>query len=188
MVVIGASNFPYRLDKAAISRFGKRLHVPLPNYKYRFQIMDRMLSKMVRTPAWGCLRISRRAPLQKHDLTDEQRLELAQQLNGYSGRDLKFVFQEARLQPARTLDIAEGQRPTKADMRAVSYADFEYACKICKKAPEDRTLFSWHYDQGSGYLPPLPPKAPPRPPRPPPPPPEPVDGVWWCCFVFSELW
>ena len=61
------------LDEAALSRFSRRIHVPLPDKTTRSQLIQKALNGV------AC------------DLTQEQFLQLAEKLAHYSGRDLVAV-------------------------------------------------------------------------------------------------
>ena len=61
------------LDEAALSRFSRRIHVPLPDKTTRSQLIQKALNGV------AC------------DLTQDQFLQLAEKLTHYSGRDLVAV-------------------------------------------------------------------------------------------------
>jgi len=95
LYVIGATNKPWALDDAFIRRFQKRIFVPLPDYDARLE--------MVKIYA-GNLRAS-----------DFNPHELAKLTEGYSGSDIRDLFQSAQLKVVREFfenhSAAEGPRP-----------------------------------------------------------------------------
>ena len=70
---MAATNNPWDLDEAALSRFSRRIHVPLPDKVTRAQLVKKALGGV------AC------------DLDEEQYLKLADRVAHYSGRDLVAV-------------------------------------------------------------------------------------------------
>jgi len=80
--IVGATNKPWVLDEPFIRRFQKRVFVPLPNYQARLE-MFKILSKNLKLAS---------------DVDFE---ELARLTDGYSGSDIRDIFQSAQLKVVR---------------------------------------------------------------------------------------
>jgi len=88
LLVLGATNRPWDIDTAMLSRFEKRVHVPLPDLKGRTGIF-KIHTEGVDTA-----------------LSDEDFVELAVRCEGYSGRDIANVCREVIMLPIRELDMS----------------------------------------------------------------------------------
>ncbi|KKN21543.1 hypothetical protein LCGC14_0924320 [marine sediment metagenome] len=86
LLVLGATNRPWDIDNAMLSRFEKRVHVPLPDLKARSGIC-KIHTEGVNT-----------------SLTDEDYVELGVRTVGYSGRDIANLCREVIMLPIRELD------------------------------------------------------------------------------------
>ena len=80
--VLAASNLPWELDRAMLRRLEKRIMVGLPNEDAREAMLRQFLPSVVVPPPL----------LIKSDLDYRQ---LANQMEGYTGSDLKLVSKEA---------------------------------------------------------------------------------------------
>ena len=91
VIIIAATNKPWMLDEAIISRFDKRIYVPLPDFEARKQIFRLHLEK------------------RGFQITGITYDELARLTEGYSGRDIRNVCQTAIMMMLRRAnpDIAE---------------------------------------------------------------------------------
>lgn len=91
VVVIAATNKPWVLDEAVLSRFEKRVYVPLPDFKTRREIF--------------------RLHLEGRGFTIEGVTydELAGATDGYSGRDIRAVCQEAVMSMLRRANPGVGR-------------------------------------------------------------------------------
>ncbi|MHA2087539.1 MAG: AAA family ATPase, partial [Promethearchaeota archaeon] len=87
LLVLGATNRPWDIDNAMLSRFEKRVQVPLPDMKARAGIF-KIHTEGVNTA-----------------LTDEDFIELSVRSEGYSGRDIANVCREVIMLPIRELDM-----------------------------------------------------------------------------------
>ena len=87
LLVLGATNRPWDIDNAMLSRFEKRVHVPLPDLKGRAGIFK------IHTEGVDSA------------LTDEDFVELGVRSEGYSGRDIANVCREVIMMPVRELDM-----------------------------------------------------------------------------------
>ncbi len=67
VVIVGATNRPEELDEAARRRFIKRLYIPLPDVKSRFQLVGKLLSEC------------------KHCLNESEIMWIVERTEGYSG-------------------------------------------------------------------------------------------------------
>ncbi len=87
LLVLGATNRPWDIDTAMLSRFEKKVYVPLPDMPARIGIFK------IHTAGINS------------DLTDEDYIELAVRADGYSGRDIANVCREVIMIPIRELDM-----------------------------------------------------------------------------------
>lgn len=87
MLVLGATNRPWDIDTAMLSRFEKKVYVPLPDMPARAGIFK------IHTDGINSA------------LTDEDFIELAVRSEGYSGRDISNVCREVIMLPIRELDM-----------------------------------------------------------------------------------
>jgi len=116
LLVLGATNRPWDIDNAMLSRFEKRVHVPLPDLKARAGIF-KIHTEGVNTA-----------------LTDEDFVELAVRSEGYSGRDIANVCREVIMLPVRELDMAglleDSDKEVK--VRDITLKDFKKTLKKVK--------------------------------------------------------
>ncbi|MFX1375265.1 MAG: AAA family ATPase [Promethearchaeota archaeon] len=116
LLVLGATNRPWDIDNAMLSRFEKRVHVPLPDLKARAGIF-KIHTEGVDTA-----------------LTDEDFIELAVRTDGYSGRDIANVCREVIMLPIRELDMS-GLLETsdkEVSVRDINIKDFKKTLKKVK--------------------------------------------------------
>ena len=101
LLFIGATNVPWELDDAIIrpGRFDEKIHIPLPDYAAREQI----------------LKLSLRV-IKRKDVIDTA--ILAQKLEGFSGADIKYMCEKAS-------DIAYIEAKQTGNKRSVTQQDFE---------------------------------------------------------------
>lgn len=116
LLVLGATNRPWDIDNAMLSRFEKRVHVPLPDLKARAGIF-KIHTEGVNTA-----------------LTNEDYVELAVRSEGYSGRDIANVCREVIMLPVRELDMAglleDSDKEVK--VRDITLKDFKKTLKKVK--------------------------------------------------------
>jgi len=84
VIIIGATNHPWDLDEAILSRFQKKLYVPPPDEKSRARIFELHL---------------RGAELD--DITEEA---LARMSDGYSGREIAAICRDAIMYMVREMN------------------------------------------------------------------------------------
>ncbi len=124
VMTIAATNAPWRIDHAVLSRFGQAVHVPLPDAKTRAAIFDAHLNQN----GYQC------------ELTGEQ---LADRTEGYSGRETTQICAEmirrmtARANP-NLASAADGGRDSAADFEirqeAITRLDFREALASVRRA------------------------------------------------------
>ncbi|DBA04352.1 TPA: hypothetical protein N0F65_002114 [Lagenidium giganteum] len=109
ILVVGATNRPQELDEAARRRFVKRLYIPLPSFEARLDLINRLLRD------------------NKHNLSEENKRDIAEKSQGYSGADVRALCTEAAMEPIRScVDI----RTMDADsVRPISQEDFVTALR-----------------------------------------------------------
>ena len=116
LLVLGATNRPWDIDTAMLSRFEKRVHVPLPDLKGRAGIFK------IHTEGVDSA------------LTDEDFIELGVRSEGYSGRDIANVCREVIMMPVRELDMSglleDSEKEVK--VRDITVKDFKKALKKVK--------------------------------------------------------
>jgi vacuolar protein-sorting-associated protein 4 len=116
LLVLGATNRPWDIDNAMLSRFEKRVHVPLPDLKARAGIFN-IHTEGVNTA-----------------LTDEDFIELAVRTEGYSGRDIANVCREVIMLPVRELDMSGllEDSDMEVNVRDIELKDFKKTLKKVK--------------------------------------------------------
>jgi len=116
LLVLGATNRPWDIDNAMLSRFEKRVHVPLPDMKARAGIF-KIHTEGVNT-----------------ELTDEDYVELAVRTEGYSGRDIANICREVIMLPIRELDMSGllESSDEEVNVRDISLKDFKKTLKKVK--------------------------------------------------------
>lgn len=88
LLVLGATNRPWDLDTAMLSRFEKKVFVPLPDDEAKAAIFK------IHTAGVNM------------DMDDEDFIELAVRAENYSGRDISNVCREVIMLPVRELDMS----------------------------------------------------------------------------------
>jgi len=116
LLVLGATNRPWDLDTAMLSRFEKKVFVPLPDVPARAGIF-KIHTAGVNT-----------------SLNDEDFIELAVRTENYSGRDISNVCREVIMLPIRELDMSglleNSEKEVK--LRDVNLNDFKKTLKKVK--------------------------------------------------------
>ncbi len=103
--IIGATNKPWALDEPFIRRFQKRIYVPLPGPEARREMFDIYAKN---------LRLAR-------DVNPDL---LVESTNGYSGSDLRDIFQGAQTRVVREFFENDGSG-TKGQARHITMDDFK---------------------------------------------------------------
>ena len=116
LLVLGATNRPWDIDNAMLSRFEKRVHVPLPDLKARAGIFK------IHTEGVDSA------------LSDEDFIELAVRTDGYSGRDIANICREVIMLPVRELDMSGLLENSDKDVhvRDITLKDFKKTLKKVK--------------------------------------------------------
>lgn len=116
LLVLGATNRPWDIDNAMLSRFEKRVQVPLPDLKARAGIFE------IHTEGVNSA------------LSDEDFIELAVRTEGYSGRDIANICREVIMLPVRELDMSglleDSEKEVK--VRDITLKDFKKTLKKVK--------------------------------------------------------
>ncbi len=116
LLVLGATNRPWDIDNAMLSRFEKRVQVPLPDLKARAGIFE------IHTEGVNSA------------LSDEDFIELAVRTEGYSGRDIANICREVIMLPIRELDMSglleDSEKEVK--VRDIAMKDFKKTLKKVK--------------------------------------------------------
>ncbi len=100
MLVLGATNRPWDLDIAMLSRFEKKIYVPLPDIPAR--------AAMFKIHTAGV----------NMNLGDDDFVELAARTEGYSGRDISNLCREVIMIPIRELDVKGLLEDSKQEVTA----------------------------------------------------------------------
>jgi len=103
--IVGATNKPWVLDQPFIRRFQKRVFVPLPNSQARLE-MFKILSKNLKLA------------------TDVDFEELARLTDGYSGSDIRDIFQSAQLKVVREFFELGDPADKQSSARQITMQDF----------------------------------------------------------------
>ncbi|MFW9875672.1 MAG: AAA family ATPase [Candidatus Thorarchaeota archaeon] len=124
LLVLGATNRPWDIDNAMLSRFEKRIQVPLPDMKARAGVFK------IHTEGVNS------------SLTDEDYIELAVRSEGYSGRDIANVCREVIMLPIRELDMSGllESSDKEVKVRDISLKDFKKTLKKVKPMTNDALL------------------------------------------------
>jgi SpoVK/Ycf46/Vps4 family AAA+-type ATPase len=126
VILIAATNKPWDLDDAMISRFQRKIYVPLPDPEARKQIFEIHLKGAT-----------------LHDITIGNLSEMSER---YSGRDIANVCKEAimfmiREQNPKMEELTASQIEKYAmSYRSLTKEDFERALSKIKKTVDDRTI------------------------------------------------
>ncbi|MHA2399224.1 MAG: AAA family ATPase [Promethearchaeota archaeon] len=124
LLVLGATNRPWDIDNAMLSRFEKRVHVPLPDLKARAGIY-KIHTEGVNTA-----------------LTEEDFIELAVRSEGYSGRDIANVCREVIMLPIRELDMGGLLESSEQEVqvRDIDLKDFKKTLKKVKPMTNEKLM------------------------------------------------
>jgi SpoVK/Ycf46/Vps4 family AAA+-type ATPase len=123
--VIGSTNKPWALDQPFIRRFQKRIYIPLPDYNARLEMLN-IYSKNVKLS-------------QDVDLD-----ELATMIEGYTGSDIKDVFQAVQMKVVR--EVFESKEPDKGRrLRKIKMEDFREILR--KRKPSVPKEILGYYDK-----------------------------------------
>jgi len=116
LLVLGATNRPWDIDTAMLSRFEKKVYVPLPDMPARAGIFK------IHTAGINSA------------LTDEDYIELAVRSEGYSGRDISNVCREVIMIPIRELDMGGLLEDSSQEVfvRDINVQDFNKTLKKIK--------------------------------------------------------
>lgn len=116
LLVLGATNRPWDIDTAMLSRFEKKVFVPLPDVPARAGIF-KIHTAGVNT-----------------SLNDEDFIELAVRTENYSGRDISNVCREVIMLPIRELDMSGllDNSDKEVKLRDVNLNDFKKTLKKVK--------------------------------------------------------
>lgn len=137
-ILIAATNKPWDLDDAMISRFQRKIHVPLPDKGAREEIFG--------------------IHLKGAELDGITARELAGRSEGYSGRDVSNVCREAIMTMVREenpgledLSVKQIEK-YKMNYRSLTNEDFEKAFSKVKRTVNEKTLRrydEWGEEMGS---------------------------------------
>ncbi|NVM16578.1 MAG: ATP-binding protein [Candidatus Lokiarchaeota archaeon] len=129
LLVLGATNRPWDIDTAMLSRFEKKVYVPLPDLTARVGIFK------IHTAGINMA------------VTEEDFIELGVRSEGYSGRDISNVCREVIMIPIRELDM-EGlleNSDQEVIVRDIKLQDFMKTLKKVKPMTTNSALDQ--YDQ-----------------------------------------
>ncbi|XP_003385695.1 PREDICTED: vacuolar protein sorting-associated protein 4B-like [Amphimedon queenslandica] len=135
ILILGATNVPWKLDSAIRRRFEKRIYIPLPDENSRKRLIELHLGD---TP---------------NDLTDADRAKLAKMTPMYSGADIGIAVKEALMEPIRSFQRATHFKYVMNTVDGVPYYDF---LTPCSPADKDGRPMTWR-EVPSGKL--IPPKV-----------------------------
>mmetsp|Transcript_23816 Transcript_23816/g.24801 ORF Transcript_23816/g.24801 Transcript_23816/m.24801 type:complete len:457 (-) Transcript_23816:69-1439(-) len=88
ILVLGATNIPWDLDPAVRRRFQKKIYISLPEHEARYRMFELNIGSTPNT------------------IVDEDKNELADMTDGYSGSDIATLTQEAIYEPLRKCQTA----------------------------------------------------------------------------------
>ncbi|MHA1671234.1 MAG: AAA family ATPase [Promethearchaeota archaeon] len=124
LLVLGATNRPWDIDIAMLSRFEKKVYVPLPDMPARVGIFK------IHTEGINS------------DLSEEDFIELSVRAEGYSGRDISNVCREVIMIPVRELDMGGLLEDPNQDVavRDINLNDFIKTLKKVKPMTTNKHL------------------------------------------------
>lgn len=124
LLVLGATNRPWDIDNAMLSRFEKKVHVPLPDKEARRGIFK------IHTAGVDS------------DLEEEDYVELAVRTEGYSGRDIANICREVIMIPVRELDMKGllENKNQEVKVRPIQLKDFLKTLKKVKPMTTGKDL------------------------------------------------
>ncbi|KAI4501328.1 hypothetical protein M0802_003701 [Mischocyttarus mexicanus] len=137
ILIVGATNRPQELDEAARRRLVKRLYIPLPELEARKQIIHNLLSSI------------------KHNVTEQDITDIAQQAEGYSGADMKTLCKEASMGPIRCIPYNILQDIPSDEIAPVTLQDFKEALQNVRPSVSQTDLaiyVNWDCTYGTGSL------------------------------------
>ena len=112
ILVLGATNIPWGLDKAMLRRFERRVYIPLPAEQ---DVRADMVRINVGTTA--------------NDMQEADWQEVGARTSGYSGADMNILVRDAMMQPIRELQEATAfKRVTGVDRDGVERPDMLTPC------------------------------------------------------------
>jgi vacuolar protein-sorting-associated protein 4 len=116
LLILGATNRPWDLDAAMLSRFEKKVYVPLPDIPARAAIFK------IHTLGVNS------------SLREEDYIELAARSETYSGRDISNVCREVIMLPVRELDMSGLLENSNQEVkvRDINLEDFKKTLKKVK--------------------------------------------------------
>jgi len=124
LLVLGATNRPWDIDDAMLSRFQKKVYVPLPDLTARAGIF------MIETEGI------------ERALDEDDFIELGVRTEGYSGRDISNICQEVIYLPIRELDqsgiLEDPNKEIK--VRDICVDDFKKTLKKVKPMTSEKSL------------------------------------------------
>jgi len=122
--VIGATNKPWALDEPFIRRFQRRIYVALPSAEARRELFNIFTKNL--------------------NLANDVDIELLlERTEGYSGSDLRDIFQSAQTRVVR--ELFEGNQMAKKVVRPITMDDFRETIK--KRKPSVSTQILNVYDK-----------------------------------------
>lgn len=138
--IIGATNFPEKIDEAARRRFQHRIYIPLPDEVGREQLFRRLLKT------------------EKHTIGDEGIASLVAASDGYSASDCVAVANAAACFPVKEFfaahkdDTATLKEAKPADLRPLAVEDFNTAFAETNKSVDQnriQRLDEWNQQFGT---------------------------------------
>lgn len=99
-MIIGATNHQETLDEAFSSRMHKHLYVGLPEKTERLRMLEQYLEKYIAQDSRNILIVGKRTPAKisiQSDIDEAYLRDVADKINGFSGRDIAFMIDELRV-------------------------------------------------------------------------------------------
>lgn len=123
--VLGATNKPWSLDQPFLRRFQKRIYIPLPSVEARLMMFELYSKKL--------LGVSAEIDLKK----------LANLTEGYSGSDIKDIFQDVNSKAIREFFKTGKYKDENAKPRDVTMKDFMEVLEVRKSSVSSELLTSY---------------------------------------------
>lgn len=94
VLVLGATNLPWKIDVAILRRFEQRIYIPLPDELTRLHLFKIKLQA-----------------ISLHTVTDQDLQQIVLQTEGYSGSDIAMIMKDVLYQPIRQAQAATHFKP-----------------------------------------------------------------------------
>ncbi|XP_071035728.1 vacuolar protein sorting-associated protein 4 [Parasteatoda tepidariorum] len=125
ILVVGATNIPWKLDDAIRRRFEKRIYIPLPEEMARIAIFKMNIGEI------------------PHELNEGDFKTLGKETEGFSGADISVLVRDALLQPVRKVQTATHFRKVRGYSRTDPTVEVDDLLEVCSPGARGAIEMSW---------------------------------------------